>query len=138
MTGTDFLPPPVAADALACLQGRSDVLAVPWGGYAQAERCRLLLGREELLAPLLADPMQSSAVAALEVKGNFLFDPAKHPDFLGAILGTGVVRGKVGDILVQGESGAQFLCDPDLVEHFEMNLTQASACVRFKMRVRIS
>eukprot|EP00955_Chlamydomonas_euryale_P072368 361379-Chlamydomonas_euryale.AAC.3 len=24
-----------------------------------------------------------------------MFDPAKHPDFLGAILGTGVVRGKV-------------------------------------------
>lgn len=24
-----------------------------------------------------------------QVKGNFMFDPAKHPDFLGAVLGTG-------------------------------------------------
>lgn len=53
-----------------------------------------------------------------------MFDPAAHPDFLGAVLGTGVVRGKVGDILVQGETGAQILCDPELVEHFEMALTQ--------------
>jgi RNA-binding protein YlmH len=30
-----------------------------------------------------------------------MFDPAAHPDFLGAILNTGVVRGKVGDIVLQ-------------------------------------
>ncbi len=36
----------------------------------------------------------------------------------------GVVRDKVGDILVQGEAGAQVLVDPELVEHFEMSLTQ--------------
>ncbi len=54
-------------------------------------------------------------------------DPATHPDFLGAILGTGVVRGKVGDILVQGESGAQILVDAELVEHFEAALTQVGS-----------
>ena len=32
------------------------------------------------------------AVAALEVKGTFMFDPATHRDFLGAILGTGGCR----------------------------------------------
>ncbi len=37
---TDFLPPPVVADSMAALHGRSDVICVPWGGYAQAERCR--------------------------------------------------------------------------------------------------
>eukprot|EP00967_Tisochrysis_lutea_P014481 scaffold16254_cov16-Tisochrysis_lutea.AAC.3 len=94
------------------------------------------------------DPAEASKVAALQLKGNFLFgelsrclkhclelviksiypghsaDPATHPDFLGAILGTGVVRGKVGDILVQGESGAQIMVDSELVEHFEDTLTQ--------------
>lgn len=34
------------------------------------------------------------------------------------------MREKVGDILVQGESGAQILVDPDLVEHFETSLVQ--------------
>ncbi len=36
----------------------------------------------------------------------------------------GVVREKVGDILVQGESGAQILVDPELAEHFETSLVQ--------------
>jgi RNA-binding protein YlmH len=36
------------------------------------------------------------AVAALDCRGNFMFDAATHRDFLGAILGTGVVREKVG------------------------------------------
>lgn len=37
---TDFLTPPIVADSMAALQGRQDVICVPWGGYAQAERCR--------------------------------------------------------------------------------------------------
>jgi hypothetical protein len=28
-------------------------------------------------------------MSSAQVKGNFMFDPAAHPDFLGAILGTG-------------------------------------------------
>ncbi|GLI58845.1 hypothetical protein VaNZ11_000611 [Volvox africanus] len=68
--------------------------------------------------------LRTAEVKQSKVKGNFMFDPAKHPDFLGAIIGTGVVREKIGDILVQGESGAQILVDPELVEHFEMSLVQ--------------
>lgn len=37
---------------------------------------------------------------------------------------SGVVRERVGDILVQGEAGAQILVDPQMVEHFEATLTQ--------------
>uniref|UniRef100_A0A7S0RQE4 RNA-binding S4 domain-containing protein n=1 Tax=Chlamydomonas leiostraca TaxID=1034604 RepID=A0A7S0RQE4_9CHLO len=120
---TDFLSPAVLADAMASLGGRSDIVVLPWGGYQNAERCRLVMGREEVMAEAQAgsDP---GGVVALDVRGNFMFDPAKHPDFLGAILGTGVVREKVGDILVQGEAGAQILVDPELAEHFETSLTQ--------------
>jgi RNA-binding protein YlmH len=43
------------------------------------------------------DPSQlPDAVAALDCRGNFMFDAATHRDFLGAILGTGVVREVVG------------------------------------------
>ncbi len=38
---------------------------------------------------------------------------------------------QVGDILVQGETGAQILCDPDLLDHFEMSLTQVRQDRRF-------
>lgn len=50
---------------------------------------RIAIGREEMLAPLRDNPAQLGGVAALQVKGNFMFDPATHRDFLGAILNTG-------------------------------------------------
>jgi RNA-binding protein YlmH len=34
------------------------------------------------------------------------------------------VRDRIGDILVQGEGGAQVLVDAELAEHFEAELTQ--------------
>lgn len=37
---SDFLKPPVVASAMGILRNLSEVGAVPWGGYAQAERCR--------------------------------------------------------------------------------------------------
>ena len=48
----------------------------------------------------------------MQVSGNFMFDAADHRDFLGAVLGTGIERYRVGDILVQGERGAQVLATP--------------------------
>ena len=53
-----------------------------------------------------------------------MFDAATHRDFLGAALGTGLERQVLGDILVQGEQGAQLLCLPHLVPHLETALTQ--------------
>lgn len=35
------------------------------------------------------------------ITGNFGFQPCSHGDFLGAILGTGISREKLGDILIQ-------------------------------------
>lgn len=59
--------------------------------------CRIALGREDVLLAAKDDPSQlADAIAALDCRGNFMFDPATHRDFLGAILGTGVVRDKVG------------------------------------------
>jgi RNA-binding protein YlmH len=45
------------------------VNAVAWGGYPQAERTRLAIGREEVMLGAAADPAQlTDAVAALDVK----------------------------------------------------------------------
>jgi RNA-binding protein YlmH len=85
-----FVNPAVAADALKAIGPMADISAIAWGGYPQAERCRLVMGREELMLPYKDDPAQlEGAAAALDVRGNFMFDPASHRDFLGAILGTG-------------------------------------------------
>ena len=81
---TVFLSPPVVAESMVVLQRLADITALPWGGYSQAERCRISIGREEEMAGALIDPGSVlDSVVALKVEGNFLFDPATHRDFLG-------------------------------------------------------
>ena len=69
---SDFYTPPVIADAMTVLQRMAEVAAVPWGGYPQAERCRLSMGREEALAGAAEDPPQLESVAAVQCRGNFV------------------------------------------------------------------
>lgn len=116
---TDFLSPPELADARQMFGKLTDLHLLAWGGYPQAERQRLAIARSDI-------PLDESQVAltALEIAGNFLFDSATHRDFLGAMLGTGIVREKAGDILVLGERGAQAIVVPELAEFLTLSLTQ--------------
>ncbi len=119
VTVTDFLSPPELAEAQGLCQRLTDVQFVTWGGYPQAERQRGAIARSEL--PLEPDQIP---LALIDIAGNFLFDTATHRDFLGALLGTGLVREKVGDIIVLGERGAQAIVVPELVEFLELQLMQ--------------
>lgn len=116
---TDFLSPPELAQIQQIFTRLTEVQLVAWGGYPQAERQRIAIARAEV-------PLDQSqvAVAAVEIAGNFLFDTATHRDFLGAMLGTGIVRDKTGDVIVLGERGAQAVVVPELVEFLQMNLQQ--------------
>lgn len=116
---TDFLAPPIIAEIQQLFSRLTEIEFCVFGGYPQAERQRVGLSRSEI--PL--DPSQLE-VALLDISGNFLFDPATHRDFLGAILGTGIVRDKVGDIIVLGERGAQVLVVPEIVTFLEQSLVQ--------------
>lgn len=130
---TDFLSPPELADVQRMFARLTDVEILAWGGYPQAERQRVAIARSEL-------PLDQSqvALAAIDIAGNFLFDPASHRDFLGALLGTGIVREKVGDILVLGERGAQAIVVPELVEFLEMSLTQVRSVPVKTRRIDLS
>jgi len=116
---TDFLSPPELAESQQIFSRLTEVRLVAWGGYPQAERQRLAIARAEV-------PLDSShvAVAAVDIAGNFLFDTATHRDFLGAMLGTGIVRDKTGDVIVLGERGAQAVIVPELGEFLSINLKQ--------------
>lgn len=116
---TDFLSPPVLYEALDVFQKLTEFNVAHGGGYPQAERQRLAIARHDI--PLDETHLE---IAALDIAGNFLFDTATHRDFLGSLLGTGLVRDKVGDILVLGERGAQALVVPELVNFLETNLVQ--------------
>lgn len=114
---TDFLSPPELAETQRVFSRLTEVQLVASGGYPQAERQRLAIAREEV-------SLQGIEVALVEIAGNFLFDTATHRDFLGAMLGTGIVREKTGDIIVLGERGAQAIVVPELVEFLELHLQQ--------------
>ncbi|CBJ28441.1 RNA-binding S4 [Ectocarpus siliculosus] len=58
---------------------------------------------------------------------------ADHRDFLGAIVNLGVTRDGIGDILVQGERGAQVLVDPVMAEFLAGSLTSVRS-VKVKVR----
>ena len=116
---TDFFSPPELAEIQRVFGKLTEVQILASGGYPQAERQRIAIARSEL--PL--DVSQVS-VALVDIAGNFLFDTASHRDFLGAMLGTGIVREKTGDIIVLGERGAQAIVVPELVEFLQMSLKQ--------------
>lgn len=54
-----------------------------------------------------------------QVEGNFLFDSASHGDFLGAALNTGIKREGLGDVIVQGDTGAIIFTTPEVSQHLE-------------------
>ncbi len=116
---TDFLSPPVMLEVQGIFNNLTEINIQAWGGYPQAERQRLGISRTDI-------PLEQSDIelAALDIAGNFLFDTATHRDFLGAILGTGIIRYKVGDIIVLGERGAQVIVIPEIVTFLETSLTQ--------------
>ena len=130
---TDFLSPPELAETQRVFTRLTEVQLVAWGGYPQAERQRLAIAREEV--PIEQGNVE---VAALEIAGNFLFDTATHRDFLGAMLGTGIVRDKTGDVIVLGERGAQAIVAPELVEFLEMNLLQVRSVPVKTQRITLS
>jgi len=130
---TDFFSPPVQMEAEALFKNLTEIEALAWGGYPQAERQRIALSRPDL-------PLDESQVelAALDIAGNFLFDPATHRDFLGSLLGTGIVREKVGDIIVLGERGAQAIVVPEMVEFLTSSLVQVRSVAVKTQQIELS
>ena len=116
---TDFLSPPELFEAQNTFSRLTDIHTLASGGYPQAERQRLTIARAEI-------PLEGTEVplSAISIAGNFLFDTATHRDFLGSLLGTGLVRPKVGDIIVLGERGAQAIVVPELVDFLTTSLVQ--------------
>jgi photosystem II S4 domain protein len=116
---SDFLSPPELTEATNIFNRLTEIQILAWGGYDQAERQRVAIARIEVPIEIESIPM-----IAVDILGNFLFDTATHRDFLGALLGSGIERQKVGDLLVLGEKGAQAVVVPELVSYLEIHLNQ--------------
>lgn len=127
---SSFLTPREAKYARAHLSARvSAGTAVLWGGYPEAERVRVVIlpdYTEGLVdaAALASDPAAvlsdaglddvaetvRGAVCPILVKGSG-FRELSHRDYLGSILGLGLERDAIGDILIPDSHSAILLTD---------------------------
>ncbi|GMH34021.1 hypothetical protein BSKO_01855 [Bryopsis sp. KO-2023] len=123
-THTHFITPPVQMHIRSVIERLAAVACVPWGGYPQAERCRMIIAREEMIDGFESAPETIGEVVAVKVQGNFIFDTAEHGDFLGAALGTGIKRDVLGDIILQGDKGAVLFTTEEVASHLESALTR--------------
>lgn len=113
---TDFLDPRQQALILS-LAPHFTVKPTLWGGYEEAERKMLFF---------LPDYMEVPPEDALCIIKATHRDarPPGHRDYLGSILGLGVDRAGVGDILVE-DSGAQLIVRASLADFFAANYQSA-------------
>ena len=108
---TDFYDPYRSRLVIRVVESLPGLAAGIDGGYPVAERSRVLifphgLSREET----------ETGLAFLEIKGNFRFVDVSHRDYLGALLGLGLQRDKLGDILVTGD-GARVIVAREVADH---------------------
>ena len=89
------------------------------GGYENAERRILAAGNEAEMGP--PDPPMS--VIAVTPKSDRYAEELTHRDYLGAILGLGIERSLIGDILVR-EKRAWFICLSSAADMLASALTQ--------------
>jgi len=95
---TDFLNPYQRKIAGEIIRQIYDINYLQDGAYKRAERKRIVLFPEYLFP----DHVEST-VSVLKLVGNFDFQTITHRDVLGALLGLGIKRKMLGDILVLDE-----------------------------------
>ncbi|MBR7184986.1 MAG: hypothetical protein IKD37_05185 [Clostridia bacterium] len=116
-----------------------------WGGWAEAERKRIFFvpdyagepeentaeGWLDLLAPLFGEELDEATVR-VQIQGSG-FRTLAHRDYLGAILGLGLERAALGDVVVCGDNAAAVFCDEKIAQFLETALERIGAD-----RVRVS
>lgn len=119
-----------------------------FGGYATAERTCLFLLPEYmtdfLSAPAAKCPLQemqemlgeelSRAVTAVLIRGSG-YRELTHRDYLGSLLGLGLERDALGDVVVQGPFRAVVFCSETIAEFLLTSLTKVASdtvrCTRY-------
>lgn len=116
---TDFLDPRQAFIITTLVNRHPDVHCRLDGGYSAAERRRALIAPD--YRNLDEEDMEMAVLSVSSGDGKFL--TLEHGDYMGAILGLGMKRDKVGDIHVI-EGGCHCLVTQDAADYLHLNLSQ--------------
>ena len=93
-----------------------------WGGYPDAERVMALCLPDYLTAEDAVSPEQSPLVLLRATKNQT--DTLSHRDYLGALMGLGIERDVLGDIVIT-PTGADIFVTEDMADFIEMNFLRA-------------
>ena len=116
ITETLFLNPAESAEALRYLQSKKEINFFFSGGFPEAERVRLFFLPDYLDADFFQIDEYISAI-----KLSFSFALPTHRDFLGSLMGLGIKRETLGDILVFPDR-AYIICTPQIANFILDNL----------------
>lgn len=130
LTHTKFLNQDEQERAHVLLQREPDIVPIFYGGYPDAERRILVLlpdfwgiHTQEQLAERFQQNPDENPLTLLRVQKDAFHD-VSHRDYLGAILGLGITRACVGDILVR-QDGCDLLAMREIFLFLQQYLIKA-------------
>ena len=91
-----------------------------WGGYEDAERCVVCFGDREYFMDNKGYPIKCILIKPVSQK---FADALTHRDFLGSLMGLGIRREVLGDIIITENCGYLFCLDT-ISDYIIENLTQ--------------
>lgn len=115
-----FMSPRIAQLATGILPGVRGIRFRLEGGFREVERCRILIWPDE---PWAEEPDPETVLIRMEPRGPLSGTPG-HRDYMGALLGLGISRDRLGDIRTDG-AGAVVAADRAMGEYILANLTAA-------------
>jgi hypothetical protein len=99
---------------------RFSVPVTLWGGYEDAERCVVCFGDREYFNDNTDYPIKCILIKPVNQK---FADNLTHRDFLGSLMGLGIRREVLGDIIISENCGYLFCLDA-IADYIIENLTQ--------------
>ena len=99
---------------------RFPVKVTLWGGYDNAERCVVCFGDREYFTDNTDYPIKCILIKPVNQK---FADTLSHRDFLGSLMGLGIRREVLGDIIINENCGYLFCLDT-IADYILENLTQ--------------
>ncbi|CAI2614987.1 hypothetical protein AKUA2003_09070 [Apilactobacillus kunkeei] len=113
---TKFLNPRQVYILTTLVNRHSDLSVSYFGGYKKAEMKRCLI------YPDYFEPTNNDfQIKAFEIRYPVKFSKLRHSKILGTLLGSGVERSTIGDILTDGHRW-QFLCTKEISDFLKMQI----------------
>ena len=114
-----FMSPYAVQVASTIAAHMKTVSARAWGGYHEAERVKIAFVNEDFGGTV------DFGVKLLRATWDDRYRLIGHRDVLGALMGLGIERDVLGDILMQG-SGAQLIVDSRMADWIQQNFVKVA------------